>query len=138
MPYLSSTVTSPSSPTHNQIQKQTLSLNEGLTLIIAAIAALGSILSGYTAFRALRNSNSNSKNIALWKSLYPNVYEIIDQLISQAPDEHAKKKLLDYKRNFDQQLNQLKNRSKASKEAREWLLNNREKLADEAVAYALK
>ncbi|NEU73618.1 phasin family protein [Hassallia byssoidea VB512170] len=102
--------------------------------LIAAIAAFGSLLSGIAAILALRKSQNNEKINDL---LSKQIFKYFDSLIKQSKDPIEKKRLLDQKKFFEEELRALTKRSDASKKAGKWLKDRRERLAEEAVQHAL-
>ncbi|MDJ0618051.1 MAG: hypothetical protein QNJ63_15120 [Calothrix sp. MO_192.B10] len=129
----SPSATPTSAPNANQNQSQSLSRYEFLTLIIGTVSAIGAILSGF-GFAGWRKSKSLEVEFL---KLVPVISPIIERLIDQTKDEEEKKRLLVIKKDFEDKFLRLRKQKRASQEARKWLSNNRENLADQAVAHAL-
>lgn len=107
-----------------------------------ALNAFGTFLSGITAVIALiksyytdKQSKQNQEKQIKMESFLSNSFNI---LRDPSKDSIEKQRLLDQQQKiFEEELRALAKRSGASKKAETWLKDRRERLAEEAVQYAL-
>jgi hypothetical protein len=133
----------------NQNQDKSLTYNERLTIehsnkailisvisaIIAGCSTIVGIPAAILAFKQLKKKTNSFESIL--EKAAPALLEAFTNLINSTTDEKEKKELLEQKKAFEKEVFNLRKRSVASKNARKWLQDNREKLADQAVNHVL-